>query len=199
MNLGEQYADRLCTTHGLRVGRFSKEELRSGKTPDFRVYRADELVFYCEAKHIQKDGWLNRQMEESQPGELVGGLRKDPIFNRLAEHIHKSSQQFAAVNPSRKFANVLVLVNSDQICGFPDLLAVLTGNFYVEGGGAEPIYRNISEGRIRDEKKTIDLYVWFNEWKGENQEGSWFFNIGGPHYEVLCELMGSNPAEHQGV
>ena len=39
-------------------------------------------------------------------------------------------------------------------------MSVLTGNFHAEGGGVEPIYEEISEGRIREEKLTIDLYVW---------------------------------------
>jgi hypothetical protein len=115
----------------------------------------------------------------------------------LTEHIHRSSKQFAAVNQNRKYANVLVLVNSDRQCGFPDLLAVLTGNFYAEGGEVAPIYKSYSEGRIREEKKTIDLYVWFDEWKGRDQKGSQFFIDQGPHYENLCRMTGSDPLLHR--
>jgi len=89
VNLGEQFAEELCRCHGLKPERFSKEELRRGKTPDYRAFRAGELVLYCEAKHIQLDTWLDDKLEEAAPLELVGGLRPDPIYNRLAEHVHK--------------------------------------------------------------------------------------------------------------
>jgi hypothetical protein len=131
--------------------------------------------------------------------QIVGGLRHDPIFNRIADRIHDAARQFAAVNSSREVPNVLIFTNSDEQCGFPDLLGVLTGNFYAEGGGVEPIYRSISEGRIRDEKLTIDLYVWLNEWKGDAQKGSLFFVQGSKHYRLLCDLLGSDPAQHRRV
>jgi hypothetical protein len=197
MNLGEQYAEHFCCTLGLRAERFTKEELRRGKTPDFRVFDSGNLVFYCEAKHIQHDDWLDERLAAAKTGEIAGGLRGDPIFNRLAEHVHRSSKQFAAVNADRKHPNVLVLVNSDRQCGFPDLLAVLTGNFYAESGEVAPIYKNYSEGRIREEKKTVDLYIWFNEWKGRDQKGSHFFIDNGPHYQNLCSLTGSDPLLHR--
>jgi hypothetical protein len=53
-------------------------------------------------------------------------LELDPIFNRLAEHIHHAAKQFDAVNHDHEYANVVVFTNSDAHCGFPDLLAVLT-------------------------------------------------------------------------
>jgi hypothetical protein len=88
-----------------------------------------------------------------------GGLRHDPIYNRLADRIHEAAKELHAVNLDHEFPNVLIFTNSDTHCGFTDLLGVLTGNFYAEGGTIEPIYKEISEGRIREEKPTIDLYV----------------------------------------
>lgn len=197
MNVGEQFAAAFCARHGLHVERFAKTEMRSGKTPDFRIFKADQLVLYCEAKHVQYDEWLDKRLELAQPLEIAGGLRHDPIFNRLAEHIHHAAKQFGAVNHDREYANVLVFTNSDTHCGFPDLLAVLTGNFYAKGGAVEPIYKSVSEGRIREEKLTIDLYVWFDEWKGEETRGSRFFNNGSKHYASLCALLGSDPDQHR--
>lgn len=34
------------------------------------------------------------------------------------------------------------------------------------------LFKQISEGRIREEKLTIDLYVWLNEWKGRRRIGA---------------------------
>jgi len=174
-------------------------EMRQGKTPDFRVFKGTEFVLYCESKHVQYDEWLDKQLADAQPLEIVGGLRHDPIYNRLADRIHDAAKQFEAVNPDRQFPNVLIFTNSDTHCGFPDLLSVLTGNFYAEGGVVDPIFKQISEGRIREEKLTIDLYVWLNEWKGKQQKGSLYFIAGSKHYAALSALLGSDPANHRHV
>lgn len=175
---------------------FAKDELGKTKTPDFRVYRNSDLVFYCESKHVQRDFWLEEQLHTAAPLQIVGGARPDPIFNRLATHIHEAAKQFRAVNPNQDFPNVLIFTNSDEQCGFADLVAVLTGNFYAEGGAVEPIYAQYSEGRIKDEKHTIDLYVWLNDSKGSNQKGSWFFNERSRHYATLCSFFGTDPRRH---
>src|ERR1700756_1314742 len=94
----ERFATNYLAEHGLRVERFSKSQMRQSKTPDFRVFRQTELVAYCEAKLVRPDDWLDKQID-ALPGELVGGLRPDPVFNRLTTHIHKAVQQFNAVNP----------------------------------------------------------------------------------------------------
>jgi hypothetical protein len=195
-NLGEQFAEAYWARHGLKTERFSKEEIGQGKTPDFRVFKAGELVAYCESKHVQYDGWLDEKLKAAQPLELVGGSRHDPIFNRIVGHIHKAYKQFTAVNPHREYPNVLVFMNSDKQCDNRDLVAVMTGNFYVEGGGAEPIYTAYSEGRIKEEKFAIDLYVWFEESKGHDQKGFHYFIANGRHYATLCALLDSDSSKH---
>ena len=62
----------------------------------------------------------------------------------------------------------------------------MTGNAYIEGGGVEPIYIAYSEGRIKEEKFAIDLYLWFDESKGESEKGFHYFIANGPHYAALC-------------
>lgn len=138
-------------------------------------------------------------MANALPLEIVGGLRHDPTFNRLAGHVHEGAKQFYAVNTDREFSNVLIFTNSDTHCLFADLLSTLTGNFHAEGGMVEPIYKEISEGRIREEKLTIDLYVWLREWKGKQQKGTLFFNEGSKHYARLSALVSSDPANHRRV
>ena len=197
LNLGERVAIAFCERHGLRAERFTKAERRAGKTPDFRVYKDEQLVYFCEAKHVQHDDWLDKQLEQAQPLEIVGGLRHDPVFNRLAEHIHKAAQQFDAVNHDRRCPNVLVFTNSDRRSGFADLVSTLTGNFYAEDGSVDAIYQNVSEGRIREEKFTIDLYVWVDEWGPEKKR--MFFNESSPHYAALSRILGSDSSKHRHV
>lgn len=154
LDIAEQMANPFMEQHRLRCERFNPAELRRGKTPDFRVFKGAELVLYCEAKHIQQDEWLNKQLNNAQPLQFVGGARPDPVFNRLTDRIHEAAKQFNAVNPDRFLPNVLVFTNSDHQCGFFDLIAVLTGNFYAESGAVEPIYKQYSEGRIRLQSAT---------------------------------------------
>jgi hypothetical protein len=198
-NLGEEFAIEWLAWRGLRAERFSKMEMRQGKTPDFRVFKGVEFVLYCESKHVQYDEWLDKQLADAQPQEIVGGLRHDPIYNRLADRIHDAAKQFESANPDRPFPNVLIFTNSDTHCGLPDLLSVLTGNFYAESGAVDPIFKQISEGRIREEKLMIDLYVWLNEWKGKQQKGTLYFNAGSKHYAALSASLGSDPANHRRV
>src|SRR5258708_2014233 len=96
---------------GLAAERFSKVETRAGKTPDFRVFRDGEFLFYCEVKSSPEDRWLDDQLNNASPDELVGEARNDPVFNRLTSDIHEAVKQFDAVNKDHKYPNVLALVN----------------------------------------------------------------------------------------
>ena len=64
MDEAEQFAASYLKQRGLRVERFTKEEMRLGKTPDYRVFKRAELVAFCEAKHVQEDYWLEEQLRE---------------------------------------------------------------------------------------------------------------------------------------
>jgi hypothetical protein len=66
MDLAEQFAAEYLARYSLGAERFSKAELRLGKTPDFRVFRDNALVAYCEAKHIQEDDWLAERLAMDQ-------------------------------------------------------------------------------------------------------------------------------------
>jgi hypothetical protein len=175
MNAAEQFAEDYLRARGFRPERFTKAEMRRSKTPDYRVFQGGELVLYCEAKHVQRDEWLNKKLNDAKPLEIVGGARPDPIFNRLSNHIHEAAQQFNAVNPEHLYPNVFVFVNSDRLSGLQDLRSVLTGNFYAKGGSVEPIYTEYSEGRIREEKLTIDLYIWRDDWRPPEKVGGCFW------------------------
>jgi hypothetical protein len=164
MDVSEQAAERYLQTHSLRAERFSKEEIRRGKTPDFRVFKAEDLAFYCEAKHLQRDRWLDEHLRKAQPGELIGGLRdSDPSFSRLTGHIHQAVKQFEAVNPDHDYPNVLFFTNSDKTIK-PDVMReVVTGNFSGKSGMVDPIFKKYSEGRIKKEICKIDLMMWIDD------------------------------------
>jgi len=131
---------------GLRVERFDDTEMTQ-KTPDFKVYLDDRLVFYCEVKSIFEDG--------------VEGAREDPTYNKIQNKVHEAVKQFNSINLDKEYLNVLALVNHEFGTDEVDLISILTGNFYSESGEKYPLFKKYSEGRIKDGKKIIDLYLWF--------------------------------------
>ena len=187
MDADEETIKAFLESNGLKPERFSKEEVRAGKTPDFRVFLNGEFQFFCEVKGSPEDSWLDKQLEGAKPGQLVGGPRNDPVFNRLTDDIHQAVKQFDAVNEDRAAPNVLALVNHDEMCGFNDLLGVLTGNFYAENGAAHPIYRQFSHGRIRDEKNRVDLFIGLDDHKPNRLL---FSQVDDGHHAKLLAIFG---------
>ena len=118
-------------------------------TPDFKV-QVEKQEFFCEVKSIHGDEW-----EE--------GERSDPTFNNIANKIHEAVKQFRSVNPDRELPNVLVLCNHRDECDSLDLEAVLTGLFHADDGTKHKIYGQYSDGKIKEEKLEIDLYVWLTK------------------------------------
>ena len=141
---GEACIYEYLTGAGLRVERFSKAEMCQGRTPDFRVFANDELAFFCEVKTAQEDEWLDKQLAAAPPLTLVGGARPDPTYNRINNYIHSAARQFDAVNPAMDRPNVLAIVNGDHGAAITDLISVLTGNAYCEGGEVIPMFREYS-------------------------------------------------------
>lgn len=52
MNDHEMLVANELSKHGLRCESFTKTEMAQRKTPDFKVFRGDEFVFFCEVKEI---------------------------------------------------------------------------------------------------------------------------------------------------
>jgi len=187
MDSDEEKVKSYFEDRGFTAERFSKNETRAGKTPDFRIFRSGELLFYCEVKSSPKDKWLNEKLNGAASGELVGGARNDPIFNRLTTDIHEAVKQFDAVNKNQKFPNILALVNHDNMCGFNDLLGILTGNFYADDGTAHPIYRQFSHGRIKDEKARVHMFIWLDDHRPDRLL---FSQTDETLHAILCEAFG---------
>jgi hypothetical protein len=99
---------------GLLLEPFAREETLKNRTPDFKVFKNSKIVAFCEIKS-PRDDWLDAQIETANPGQIAGGARNDPTFNRLARHISKAASQFDAVNKDRAVPNILVFVKSDPL------------------------------------------------------------------------------------
>jgi len=179
----------IFSPHGLETERFSHAETVAGRTPDFRVLQSDQLVAYCEVKS-PRDDWLDEQLDGAPAGQIVGGPRNDPTFNRIARHIEKAATQFDAVNPMRRVPNILAFVNHDKASNFPDLQETLTGHFHAEGGERFETMTHISEGRLGIPKHRIDLYAWIDAEK-QRVQGYFFNQRTTPDFApTLCTLFG---------
>ena len=154
MDDGERKAANFPSDLGLTPRRFSKEERHRSRTPDFRVFRDDEFVFFAEVKTIDPDQWISSEL--AQPAEPAW---EDPTYNSLSSKVYDAAGQFEAVNAGADQANVLMFVNLASSATCHDLLSVLTGYHFAEDGTRRPLFARWSEGLIRDERDSIDLYV----------------------------------------
>jgi hypothetical protein len=179
--------DLIFAPTGLTLQRFSHQETVAGRTPDFKVLRAGELAAFCEVKS-PRDDWLDNQLDAAAPLQLVGGLRPDPTFNRIARHVEKAATQFDAVNAGLAVPNILAFVNHDKASNFSDLRETLTGMFHVEGGERFETMTYISDGRLAEAKKRIDLYVWVD--KRRKRVQGYLFNETDPlRVKIIGELL----------
>ena len=176
----------ILQSYGLTLKRFTKVEIRRGKTPDFRVMRGENLVAFCEVKS-PRDDWLDTQREEATHGGIVGGHRKDPVFNRLSRIVEKATSQFDAVNASRDVPNILILINHDDMSYFGDLRETVTGMFHSEDGLRHPTVMSVSEGKIKDLKTRIDAYFWCDFETKHLQLR--MLNESSEHFDEICSMF----------
>ena len=173
----------------LLVNDFRRRKHAQAKPQTFAFFETATSFSFVRSNRAPKDHWLDKLLEGAPPGQIVGGGRSDPIFNRLTTDIHSAVKQVEAVNPDQKWPNVLALVNHDNMCGFDDLIGTLTGNLYTNSGNAHPIYKQFSEGRIKDERGKIHLFLWLDDFKPLQ---SLFSQTNHECHIRLCELLGIN-------
>ena len=185
---------------GFEVAGFAKSEMRDLKTPDFRLSRNGVEVAYCEVKSFQRDNWLEEQLKKAPPGEVVGGPRPDPIFNRIGNAIHTAFKQFESVNPDHCLMNFLFLVNHDTSARPEDLDRVLTGFENPRMGILDPTCVRFSQGRISQEKGKIDLYVWLDIQSDGQIRSREYRVLGNPESrQWVSSLLGIEPSRVRNI
>jgi hypothetical protein len=177
---------------GFETRRFDEKETQFSKTPDFKLCRQGRLVAFCEVKTFQHDTWLDQAVEKAAPGELAGGSRPDPIYNRISNAVHTAVRQLEAVNLQHEALNFLVLVNRDKAAKPRDLTSVLTGYWNPLRGVFSKTHTAYSEGRIREEKLKIDLYVWMEPSRDGSLQARLFFFGNDKTKEQVCNLLELN-------
>lgn len=178
----------LFAPRALALERFDRSEVLAGRTPDFRVLQQGELVAYCEVKS-PRDDWLDEQLDAAPAGQIVGGARNDPTFNRIARHVEKAATQFHAVNPDRSVPNILVFVNHADGSNYADLHETLTGVFLADDGTRHLTMMHIAERRIGEAKQKIDIYIWVDA-QSRRVQGYVFNEADLARVQTICELLG---------
>lgn len=165
--------------------RFPREEMAKGKTPDYRLRLAKgELVGFAEIKS-PRDDFLD-DLLEGTAGEIVGGLRQDPIFNRIERHIKTAADQFDAVNANGEVPNIMVFVNHDDASDVRDLAETVTGYLRTDDGTQHPTMLPRAQ-RVRAATAKIDLFIWID---AKRQQPLYRFNDGSAKVAEICKLLG---------
>jgi hypothetical protein len=181
MTRDEKLVANFLASKGLRAEEFSKKEKAQSKTPDFRVFHGQDLALICEVKSLSRDERF--------------GLHPDPTLNRLSNKIYEAAKQFVAVNQDFAHPNVLAFVNHDSSIGITDLREALTGELVLEGGQRFSTSKKISEGRIREKKGKIHLYLWIDVINGQIKDFG-IYNLDDHRIlNRLCSYFGHDPDE----
>jgi hypothetical protein len=141
----------------LRKVRESRE-----RTFDFELLDQEHRVAAVEVKRL---GVVPRTAENGWVATDSGFMtRQDNAAARVGAAIHDAYKQLAKATDPK----VLVFVN-DAHMDFLDLREAVDG--YLIYGEGDQRFRNptgmkIAQGRIREEKLSIDLYVWINRYEG---------------------------------
>jgi len=151
----EQVIENYIKSNGYRVERFSKKEMRipDNKTPDFKVFKDEDLFFLCEVKKI----------EDFPIENYNGNIEIDKDEAKVLGLINKSCNQFLNVNPKHIVPNVLAIYNERLGSDILDFKFAFEGRWALKNGtffsrGISDAYR-----RIERKKSNIDMCLWYDE------------------------------------
>jgi hypothetical protein len=163
----EKYVRELfARLYGTTLRKVSESRDTGAKTFDHELLAGGKRVAAIEVKRL---GRVPRTPENGWKRDDSTGFmtRTDNGAARVGDAIHKAYKQLSTSTDTK----MLVFVNDDSM-DFLDLKEALDG--YLIYGNEEVGYhkniagRKVAEGRIRDEKAMIDLYIWINRYEGRH-------------------------------
>lgn len=137
---------------------------KDGRTSDFEFVIDRQRVFVCELKDF-----LDVPMTEEygftvvhHPNGIVEASKKDNATNRISDAIKDAYEQLSRYTEPK----ILTILNFSRYLGVENLVETYQGYrvLGVENGVTylDTYARRASEGKIKDIKKTIDLYIWID-------------------------------------
>jgi large subunit ribosomal protein L30 len=161
---------------------YSEAELKKGKTPDFKLYKAGKLCGFCEMKSPRDDYVFGKPA----PGEAV--IRKNlPFQRKLGSHIRHAGRQFDAVNPAHSLPNIMVFVTHAPDIQQRDLHATIAGLPAPEPGKRVFMLSRKMQEQVLDAAGKIDLFLWIDAATGTLQHAS---VNGARHQTAALDLLG---------
>lgn len=160
---GEFTVTKYFEKRGLNAIKISE---KNTKTPDFKFFKGDNLLFYCEEKTVENDDFI-----------ISDGINEveDKSSTKLSSRINTAIKQFEAENPDHKYPNVLAFNNEDPLVNPNDLFLAITKYTVTDTGKYFKLLNSL--GRIEEKLGTIDLYIWFENgdfvnwiWSNQVQE-----------------------------
>ncbi len=160
--------------------RYSEEELKRGKTPDFKLYKDGQLCGYLELKSPRDDYMFEH------PAAVDVEIRKNlPFHRKLGSHIRHAGSQFCAVNPDHSVPNIMIFVTHSSDIERRDLHATIAGLPAPDGKRIFMLSRKMQE-QVLNAARKVDLFLWIDAEKGTCQHVS---VNGAPHLKAALDLL----------
>jgi len=166
----EQYISELFQSHyGINLLKIPEEGGKKGKTPDFEYCENGRRIFVCELKVFEKmKPSVDRGYEIWEtPNGFIWGKKGSNAYNRISKDIAEAYKQLEIYDEVK----ILIILNLAPVLYFIDLEDIIRGHGVQEfdnGTIIQDIYvKRASEGRIKNIKRKIDLYIWIH--KKENE------------------------------
>ena len=148
-------------SNGIELEPYTEAELKTGKTPDFKLHKDGKLCGYCEMKSPRDDYVL----EKPESGEMA--IRKNlPFHRKLGNHIRHAGQQFDAVNPEHNVPNIMVFVSHAPDIERRDLHLTIAGMSAPELGKSIFMLSRKAQEQVLGAARKIDLFLWIDAEKG---------------------------------
>lgn len=135
-----------------------------GKTPDFEYRENGKQVFVCELKNFQnlrpseKTGWKIKKHSDT----FTSFSRISNAIHRVSDAIHHAHKQLEHYDTLK----VLIILNQNWKLGVDNLEETIKGYRVLgmddEGTLIDNYAKRASEGKIKNIKMNIDLYVWID-------------------------------------
>jgi len=143
----------------------TKIQEKNETAPDFTLVRDEQRLFVAELKDIERyPASADRGWTIPKPGDMHYPFahRTDNAVSRVADKIHQAYHQLKDFPPPR----VLILLNHDSLVDVKDLEEAFTGEqVYANAvfSYVNTVSKKIAEGKIKEEKGKIDLYIWIDK------------------------------------
>ena len=160
----EKYVQNLFRDrYGIFLKKIDERDGKGGKEPDFEYIENDKRIFVCELKEYEavnpseKTGW---EVTHHSDGSIEA-TRNSNAPNKVSGSIHQAYKQLQKYSVPK----ILIFLNHYPGLDVGDLDETYKGFGEYSIGYRKLIdtyYKRASEGKIKDEKVKIDLYIWID-------------------------------------